>query len=98
MLQLPKAAQEQLLRDWQSNYTSSDVSAVAQAHNEWREGVLREAVEDQLLPVIRAEVRRTLLSQAREQALQTCADNLWQMATRGPLQVGDLLWDDTACS
>ncbi len=86
-LQLLKEDLEKLLREWQKVYTSQDVNIVAQQHNEWREGVLREAVEVQLLPGIRAEARRQLLSQAREYALQTCSHNLWGMATRGPLQV-----------
>lgn len=87
MLQLPKESLEKLLREWQKFYTSSDVNIVAREHNEWREGVLREAVEVQMLPGIRAEARRQLLTQAREYALQTCSHNLWDMANRGPLQV-----------
>lgn len=87
VVQLEKGDLEELERQWQKNYVSSDVSQVAKQHNEWRQGVLRETVETQLLPGIRAEARRLLIQQAREYALQTCSDALWEMATRRPLQV-----------
>jgi hypothetical protein len=75
---------------------SSRASALAASSSAWdalRRAVLRGLVA-RLLPELQAEARQRLEADARDAALATCADALWEAVRRPPLRVFEQIIDE----
>ncbi|KAL4447813.1 hypothetical protein ABPG75_005032 [Micractinium tetrahymenae] len=92
---LPEKKREELLESLNEPYLSGGLSEAAQAWDEVRKSVLRDAVVNMLLPAMQREARATLASDARAAALEAAADRLWGYASQAPLQVRLVDEEDT---
>eukprot|EP01103_Thecamoeba_quadrilineata_P002191 TRINITY_DN12187_c0_g1_i1.p1 TRINITY_DN12187_c0_g1~~TRINITY_DN12187_c0_g1_i1.p1 ORF type:complete len:1503 (+),score=258.15 TRINITY_DN12187_c0_g1_i1:257-4510(+) len=74
-IDLPQEDQEGF-RDIENLYLSTRYSNITHEWNEQRKLVLKEAFENQLIPLFIKEIRRKLLNDASERVAKECADRL----------------------